>query len=97
MGDREHATRQVETSEETTGEQEPSRLMFIFHGFNGLLEGYHIQNVSADQLLYLAQWLHWYSMRMKDASEMQKLQEKMGSEPQILVPGQPPLPGDLKV
>lgn len=77
---------------QTENSAEASRIMFIFSGFNGLLESFQLQNVSPDQLLYLAQWLDWYSKRVKDHAEMRKAQ----ATAQVLRPGQPAMSGDLR-
>jgi len=83
----------VEAVATEEGGAAPSRILFEFHGFSGLLKGYQMQNVSPDQLLFLAQWLDWYSKRVKDHAEMRKAQ----AAAQILRPGQlAPTPEDLK-
>lgn len=85
----------AEQAEATESEDEQhSRIMFEFHGPGGLLKGWQVQNVCSDQLLYLAKWLDWYSVRVKDYVEMRKAQ----TDSQILRPGEnEPVPVDLRM
>lgn len=90
MAEKDHSE-QLEETQETPAppaEEAQSRLLFIFKGRDMVLDKYAFENVTADQLLYLANWLDWYAKLMKNDEHFRKAMN------QIAVPGEPgpPLP-----